>query len=543
MQPTALSPTSKRPLYLQTRVYRCGSKLKAVTHMVIDGHPRVINAEVDLKPIARQLARRARNQARIHGERITVGKFGDKFKRWVDKVGKSKLVKDISKGVQQVGKIAKDVIKSPITKGIVGGVAAVFPPVGVPALAALATANVAISVVDQAGRVAKTVGNAVDTVKRGAQVVQAVAKLPKNKRRAALERNPRAATVLRQTASAKRTIAKAKANRGSLMLLKARSDKAKAQLKKIALQAKFSKDPVKRDHARKLAAVVKIAVNARRQSELAAAKAKGAEQGLFFDKHGRMRRGRFRATAKGSSGFFYRGGKAATGSFEIQPASERSSAQKAADRLALAERNVKLARARNEQVSAYFKAKATAVDAAREYQRALHSGKRETVKDVKKAIASVKKAKRQGMSTPDRKRLTAQLKARLKAKKAERKAQLRLKKHAAMKSVEEARMRQAVAKKARISQKKARKIARRAEKEKRLKIKYAAKSRRKMQKTRLKEPNKSVAKGRPRRADKSRARVIARLKAQARLKARARVSGSDCVGCGDTVGYDCIQLA
>jgi hypothetical protein len=49
--------------------------------------------------------------------------------------------KKLWKGVR---KATRSILKSKITKGVVGGLAIVYPPVGVPAAAALATANVAI---------------------------------------------------------------------------------------------------------------------------------------------------------------------------------------------------------------------------------------------------------------------------------------------------------------------------------------------------------------------------------------------------------------
>jgi len=45
--------------------------------------------------------------------------------------------------------VAKDVVKSPITKAVAGGAAIVFPPVGVPAAAAVASANVALAYADR----------------------------------------------------------------------------------------------------------------------------------------------------------------------------------------------------------------------------------------------------------------------------------------------------------------------------------------------------------------------------------------------------------
>jgi hypothetical protein len=52
--------------------------------------------------------------------------------------------------IGSIAKIGKSIIKSDITKVVVGGAAIVFPPVGVPAVAALAVANTALAVAEPA---------------------------------------------------------------------------------------------------------------------------------------------------------------------------------------------------------------------------------------------------------------------------------------------------------------------------------------------------------------------------------------------------------
>jgi hypothetical protein len=47
-----------------------------------------------------------------------------------------------------IAKFAKSVIKSPVVKAVAGGAAIVFPPVGVPAVAAIATANTALALAE-----------------------------------------------------------------------------------------------------------------------------------------------------------------------------------------------------------------------------------------------------------------------------------------------------------------------------------------------------------------------------------------------------------
>lgn len=59
-------------------------------------------------------------------------------------------------------KVTKDIVKSPITKSVVGGVAVVFPPAGIPAAAAIATANAALAYTDTP--VGKGIVSAADSV-------------------------------------------------------------------------------------------------------------------------------------------------------------------------------------------------------------------------------------------------------------------------------------------------------------------------------------------------------------------------------------------
>lgn len=89
----------------------------------------------------------------------TAGFFGDVAK------GIGKAGKAVGKGVKAVGKVAKSVVKSPITQASVGVLAVAFPAVGIPAAAAVATANVAIRQVEAGKKTAKSVNNALSSLK------------------------------------------------------------------------------------------------------------------------------------------------------------------------------------------------------------------------------------------------------------------------------------------------------------------------------------------------------------------------------------------
>ncbi len=132
------------------RYWREGRYLKAVVHVQAAGvSPKTISAEVDLRPIA--LAMKARSE-RLEREGVHVGAWPGNFINAVAKVGKSKLLKDVSNAV-------KSVAHSKLTGAAVGAAAVVFPPVGVPAAAAYATANAAIATLERANEVKNVARN------------------------------------------------------------------------------------------------------------------------------------------------------------------------------------------------------------------------------------------------------------------------------------------------------------------------------------------------------------------------------------------------
>lgn len=123
------------------RYWREGPFLKAVVHVQAAGvSPKTISAEVDLRPIARELRRRA---GHLEREGARIGGWPGSFVRAVSKIGKSKLLSEVTNAV-------KTVAQSKITGAVVGAAAVVFPPVGIPAAAAYATANAALSTLDRA---------------------------------------------------------------------------------------------------------------------------------------------------------------------------------------------------------------------------------------------------------------------------------------------------------------------------------------------------------------------------------------------------------
>ena len=129
---------------IRGRFWREGRYLKAVVHVQAAGmSPKTISAQVDLEPIAKALKKRGERFAKAG---VRVGGWPGSFIKAVSKVGKSKLLSDVTSAV-------KSVVQSKLTGAAVGAAAVVFPPVGVPAAAAYATANAAIATLDRAHQI------------------------------------------------------------------------------------------------------------------------------------------------------------------------------------------------------------------------------------------------------------------------------------------------------------------------------------------------------------------------------------------------------
>lgn len=121
------------------RFWREGHFLKAAIHIqAAAGAPRTITAQIDLRPIARALRHW---YARHH--RVRVSGWPGSFIKKVRKIAKSKLLASVSNAV-------KSVVQSKVTGAALGAAAVVFPPVGVPAAAAYATANAALASIERA---------------------------------------------------------------------------------------------------------------------------------------------------------------------------------------------------------------------------------------------------------------------------------------------------------------------------------------------------------------------------------------------------------
>jgi hypothetical protein len=126
------------------RYWRDGHFLKATVHVqAAGGAPKTVTAQVDLRPIAAALKEWHRRQ---HGRGARVGGWPGSFIKSVKKIAKSKLVSQVAHSV-------KSVVQSKITGAAVGAAAVVFPPVGVPAAAAYATANTALAALDKASHI------------------------------------------------------------------------------------------------------------------------------------------------------------------------------------------------------------------------------------------------------------------------------------------------------------------------------------------------------------------------------------------------------
>ncbi len=154
----ATASISPDGVWFKTHFYRQGPMLHMVTYSCIAGNPEVFKASVDLRPILKRVVQahaRLHQDGKVSGSPrdLLVGFSFNPFKAignlaksaasMVNKIGKTKLISSIGASV-------KSVVKSKFTGAILAGAAIVFPPVGLPAVAAYAMANKALTSIDQA---------------------------------------------------------------------------------------------------------------------------------------------------------------------------------------------------------------------------------------------------------------------------------------------------------------------------------------------------------------------------------------------------------
>lgn len=173
-------PNMVRPhpkgICFKTCVYREGPYMHAITTMVHNGDVEVFKASVDLRPIEAAV-RRYHQKLHAKNGGVHVGWFGSSIahavSHAVSSIGHAGIVKSIANNV-------KSVVKSKVTGGIIAATAVVFPPVGLPAAAAYATANAALTVLDNAKSVENRVTQ-IATSGSNAAKAAAQAQIPKIK--------------------------------------------------------------------------------------------------------------------------------------------------------------------------------------------------------------------------------------------------------------------------------------------------------------------------------------------------------------------------
>lgn len=137
------------------RIWREGTVLKARAVIVAAGQPATVECQVDLKKVYKWLVDNGHVQV-TQGDSVN-GFPGSVFKavgKIVKKVGHAVLNNKLMDGI-------KAVVKSKYTAAALGVAAIAFPPVGMPAAAAFAASNVALSAIDKYKQVQKAAASAI----------------------------------------------------------------------------------------------------------------------------------------------------------------------------------------------------------------------------------------------------------------------------------------------------------------------------------------------------------------------------------------------
>jgi hypothetical protein len=446
-----LADPRNTPVWHKTVIKRQGHMLLATTYMVVGKETRVFRHSEDLRPIARAVLAAAKRQGlSVEGDYddyddddVEVGfKFNpikrkDKSKRTggffgkdsgiskaVKTVGKSRIIQKVAKPILKVGKVLGDIATSKVFRGILAGTAAVFAATGIgaPIGAALAGASVGLTAVAAYKDNAKAIHGQLQKIKPFRDLESKLKKLGSTERAQALK-DPRVQKALAEGKKAVESLKVLKTDKGKLKIrkLKENSDKAREHFKNIADTARFSKDPIARDHARKLARIVKIAAETRAKVKGIAEKNAGGLPGLFIDQKGRIRKGNFSRTVKkaGSTpGLLYnpKGGNR-KGRFVRKVSHEEAVKLRKLKKLAAKQKELaSKTRGAFQKTKAYRDAAAKAKKAARDYAKTKKSASNARKSDSKKAVSSVLKARKKGMSRKNRLRLAKGLKARMASK-------------------------------------------------------------------------------------------------------------------------------
>jgi hypothetical protein len=324
---TKLDLPGPRNFWMKTHIQQRGHMLEAICYIVAAGSPEIFRVAVDLRPIARavkqyhrELHRKAKVEGCIGCEEEIAGLFSS-IGNVIKKVGRSKLLKGVSR-------FAKSVVKSKITAGVIASTAAIFPPVGAPAIAAYAGANASLAAVEKGNKVRLTIRGALRTkrsskrtIARSRANVRTAAALAARARatrardaarlkaaRASRARaRYRARLAARQTAHhvapsvrtaiARRRAAQRKLNyaakhKAVIARTMQKSDKAKKYIKQLVATSRYSPDANKRFEASKGSRIYALVAEHRRNLANIE-QPKAAVPGLVVDSQGRIIKGKF----------------------------------------------------------------------------------------------------------------------------------------------------------------------------------------------------------------------------------------------------------
>lgn len=189
-----------------------------------------------------------------------VGFFGSiakAVKRAAKKVGRAAKKIAKSKILKTVRSVARKVVKSKITQGLVAATAVAFPAVGIPAAGALAAANMTIDRIDDAKRAIKTAKRLGRSVPAKAKQVLQQANRVVN---AAKRGNPRAVKMAKSMQIARRY-------QKNVARLSAARNQARLAAKRRMLAARGVRAPAPADAMRKLADLQRRALMGDRRAQ------------------------------------------------------------------------------------------------------------------------------------------------------------------------------------------------------------------------------------------------------------------------------------
>lgn len=299
----SLSKPGSQGVWLKTHIRRHGHYVTATMYCVApnkDGiaDHQVFKATVDVRPILRRMVKlhdRMHGKDSVSGSDDLVGFSFKKLGRFTKKAWRAGK----SKAARKVWNTTRSVMKSRITQGAVAATAIAFPAVGVPAAAALATANHTLDAIENGRRMVGQAEQIAGRLAKGKNLQKELLGIAKRHGKAYLrsylQKNPQlkqyARIAMAYDSRVNRFLSDPNRKR-NIKRTMGRYNKAKRFVSTLDRTARYGRGSAQAN-ARKMQTILRLAAANRSRIRRMTAELEGGMPGLLIDSQGRFQGGRY----------------------------------------------------------------------------------------------------------------------------------------------------------------------------------------------------------------------------------------------------------